>query len=198
MAPILGIWASAQTANSSSYHSIATTTVGAGGASSITFSSIPQGYTHLQIRGIARTASAATYGTSDTLAIYVNSDGSTTYANHDVYGADGTSGTSTFAGANNAVFSSIQGWMATSSSNTSVFSTHIIDILDYTSTNKNKTIRTLGGYEDNRNGFGYGQIRLGSSLYKTNTNAITSLTLFVYSSANFAQYTSFGLYGIKG
>ena len=37
-----------------SYESIATVTVGAGGTSTITFSSIPTGYTHLQIRGIAQ------------------------------------------------------------------------------------------------------------------------------------------------
>lgn len=35
---------------STDYDSIATTTVGAGGAASITFSSIPSTYQHLQIR----------------------------------------------------------------------------------------------------------------------------------------------------
>ena len=52
MTPLLGIWASSykQYNLPKSYDSIATTTVGAGGASSVTFSSIPQTYTHLQLR----------------------------------------------------------------------------------------------------------------------------------------------------
>ncbi len=41
------------------YESIATTTVGAGGTSTITFSSIPSTYTHLQIRGIGRSDAAS-------------------------------------------------------------------------------------------------------------------------------------------
>jgi hypothetical protein len=39
------------------YKLIASYTTGAGGINTITFSSIPQTYTHLQIRGIARNSS---------------------------------------------------------------------------------------------------------------------------------------------
>ena len=42
----------------SSYDSIATVTVGSGGSSSIVFSSIPQTYKHLQIRGFVQTTRA--------------------------------------------------------------------------------------------------------------------------------------------
>jgi hypothetical protein len=54
--PILGIIASAITGNlvTTSYESIATVTVGGGGSATIDFTSIPATYTHLQIRGIAR------------------------------------------------------------------------------------------------------------------------------------------------
>ena len=45
-----------------SYESIATTTVGSGGASSITFSSIPATYAHLQIRGIFKPSAACWLG----------------------------------------------------------------------------------------------------------------------------------------
>jgi len=37
-----------------SYESIASVTVGSGGAANVEFTSIPATYTHLQIRGIAR------------------------------------------------------------------------------------------------------------------------------------------------
>jgi hypothetical protein len=87
--------------------------------------------------------------------------------------------------------------MATSSSNSNVFSTHIIDVLDYTNANKYKVMKTVGGYEDNRNGNGYGEVRIGSSVYRTTTNPVTTLTFFIYSGANFAQYSHFALYGIK-
>jgi hypothetical protein len=54
MTPILGILASGMSGNlwapGKDFDSIATTTVGAGGASTITFSSIPSTYRHLQIR----------------------------------------------------------------------------------------------------------------------------------------------------
>ena len=54
-----------------SYESIATVTVGAGGSSSISFTSIPSTYKHLQIRAITRDT-----GTSyiNNLAGYFNTD----------------------------------------------------------------------------------------------------------------------------
>ena len=73
MTPIsLGIFASANT-TTTSYESIATVTVGSGGSSEVNFTSIPGTYTHLQVRIIARTASAAT---SDGLLMRVGTSGS--------------------------------------------------------------------------------------------------------------------------
>jgi hypothetical protein len=72
------------------------------------------------------------------------------------------------------------------------FSELIIDILDYTNTNKYKTVRTLYGFDSN----GAGYVGLNSTLVPqtaaTNQIDIGELT------ANFGQYTSFALYGIKG
>ena len=53
------------------YESIATVTVGAGGSSSVTFSSIPSTYTHLQIRFTAQCSNSAT--AADNLAFRFNS-----------------------------------------------------------------------------------------------------------------------------
>ena len=66
----------------------------------------------------------------------------------------------------------------------------ILDVHDYASTSKNKTIRSLNGNDQN----GAGDIYLTSGLWLS-TAAVTSLTLFT--SANYLN-TTFSLYGIKG
>ena len=180
MAPILGIWASSKlpAVNAGSFESIATVTVGAGGSSSVTFSSIPQTYTHLQLRIFVKGA----YG-----YLVVNSDTSTTYRRHYLYG-DGAS-----AGAGSDT--NTAGWDVIDSSNTAnIFAANIVDILDYTNTNKNKVARILRGVDFN----GSGAISLLSGLYPS-TSAISSLTVTAHDLAgSFVQYSSFALYGIKG
>lgn len=158
------------------YESIATTTVGAGGSASITFSGIPSTYQHLQLRG---------YNTNNALgwvsAIF-NSDTGSNYRQHELRG-DGSSAS--------AVATAQVTSMSLYLHNTSP-SSGVVDILDYGNTNKNKVVRTLGGYDSN----GGGYISLTSNLWMS-TAAITSITL-TSSTSNFNQYSSFALYGIKG
>jgi len=187
--PIIGIMASANwaSANATSFESIATTTVGAGGATTITFSSIPSGYQHLQIRVLAR--SNRTAGV-DIMSMRMNSDTGNNYSDHLVYGNGAnvqTDRNSTYGKIN------IQR-LASDNLSASIFSPFVIDILDYGNTNKYKTIRYLGGYDAN----GSGRAAFGSGLWQS-TSAITSITLegLEYSS-NYNQYSSFALYGIKG
>jgi hypothetical protein len=171
-------------APSGAYDSIATTTVGSGGASSITFSSIPQTYTHLQIRGITRTP----------LASYItarfNADTGSNYSTHYIYAEPGTvvSG----GAANDTVFYVSRSNYSASAS--TMFGAGICDILDYSNTNKYKTTRTLTG--NNSNGTA-GQAILISSGNWRNTAAVTSIVIFP-TSGDFSQYSSFALYGIKG
>jgi hypothetical protein len=68
-----------------------------------------------------------------------------------------------------------------------------MDILDYANTSKNKTIRMLSGNDRN----GSGDIILISGLWAS-TSAINQIDLRLESAANFAQYSQFALYGIKG
>lgn len=195
MSSILGIYASSMRGAVGDYQSIATVTVGSGGSSSISFTSIPSGYQHLQIRGIARSTGAATYGTNDVILFRLNSDSGTNYSSHYLVGGD--NGSVTFAGgaAGQTYFN--MGWNASNSSPSNVFSTSVTDILDYSNTNKYKTLRMLSGYEtNNANSFGGNCLWYGSGGWY-NTNAITSITM-TYSGSNFAQYSSFALYGIKG
>jgi hypothetical protein len=168
----------------SSYASIATVTVGSGGASSITFSSIPSTYTHLQLRGISRGGYAES---DDTIYATFNGDTAANYSFHNLLGNNS-------AGANAGTSqSNIQiARIAEASLTSNDFATAVIDILDYTNTNKYKTTRSLSGWDGN----GSGDIRLISGNWRS-TSAITSITL-TPGSGSFLQYTQFALYGIKG
>jgi hypothetical protein len=164
------------TTATSAFDSLGAVVVPSAGQASITFSSIPQTYTHLQIRCLWETNIA------DNLGLTLN--GSTAPVRiHSLYGA----GTSAVALSDTANYLSIQ--VGTS---TTTFYAGIIDLLDYTNTNKNKTVRMFGGVDFN----GSGVVFLSSGLYDT-TSAVSSLTLQTLSSRTFPQYSSFALYGIK-
>ena len=188
MSPILGILASSvqnSIANATSYESIATTTVGSGGAATVTFSSIPATYTHLQLRWIARSDRAAA---QDFVDIRLNSDTGANYAAHLLYG-DGATASATAYVSNTSVGVI---FMPGSTATASVFGVGVMDILDYTNTNKNTTTRVLGGADIN----GSGRIVLGSGVWM-NTAAVTTLTIITDNASTFSQYSSFALYGIK-
>jgi hypothetical protein len=189
MTPILGIMASqisghlATVFNTSDYESISTVTVGSGGSSSISFSSISSSYKHLQIRGVVRDA-----GGNGEYKIELNGDTTTTNYYGHVFYADGSS-VYTSGGNNNSVAP-----IPYSGLTSSVFGATVMDILDYANTNKYKTLRTLNGYDTNS---ATDFIGLYSKFWK-NTAAVNAITLRVVGGTNFAQYTSFALYGIKG
>ncbi len=185
MSPILGIWASAQqSAAVTAFESIATVTVGAGGASSVTFSSIPSTYTHLQIRGIARDTS-----TNGSLSMQFNSDTGNNYARHNMYGT----GSGVFASASSSTSAVSIGYMALSSDGSGIFGSTVVDILNYANTSKYKTTRSLSGVDTN----GTGEINLRSGLWLS-TSAVTSISIGIFGGTNIAQYSQFALYGIKG
>ena len=180
--PILGVVASSISGNlyAASYESIATTSSG-----NVTFSAIPQTYSHLQIRWIGRDATT----TGNYIYMTINGVGGTSYAYHRMSG-DGASPTAgALASTGSAVLTQ---FLPNSSSTANVFGSGIIDILDYTNTNKNKTIRSFGGADIN----GSGSVGLWSSLF-VNTSAITSITVGLASGSG-ATGTQFALYGIKG
>lgn len=168
-----------------SYEAIGTATVGAGGQTTISFTSIPGTYKHLQLRGIALSASAGA-------VVYANynSDSGANYARHRLVGAGGNppnafgaSGQTTFS-----IFGDLTGTAATPSP-----AGIVMDVLDYSNTNKYKTTRILCGADRN----GSGEIELISSLWN-NTAAITRIDLTIGGSVStFAQYTQFDLYGIN-
>lgn len=184
MSPILGIFASQGRVASNSYESIATITVGAGGSASITFSSIPSTYKHLQIRVLARGTTSAS---SQEQYITFNGTSTNYYSAHILYG----NGTSALATVSTYTTVNLMPRLIAASSTASTFTSYITDILDYQNTNKNKVIRSLGGFDAN----GSGEIDFMSGLWM-NTAAISSINIRP-SVDNFAQYSSFALYGIK-
>jgi hypothetical protein len=172
------------------YESIQTVSVGSGGASSVTFTSIPSTYKHLQIRGIARD-SRTTYVNSN-LIIRFNGDSGSNYSWHNLQG-NGTSAAARGAANDSAIRSNV---LAAAGAPTGSFSGYVTDILDYTDTNKYKTLRSLGGVDSNGAVMGEGGfIELLSGSWR-NTAALTSISLAA-DTPNLLQYTTFALYGIK-
>jgi len=159
---------------------LATTTLSTATAT-ITFSSIPQNYEHLQVRGILNNSA------TDAALMTFNGDTGSNYSRHRLTGNG--SGAGAASGVNNTsiAINGLTGFQST----TSVYGPVILDILDYVNTSKYKTIRSLSGTENNTSG----GIEFNSGLWMS-TNAITSIT-FSTVSGTWAQYSTLALYGIK-
>ena len=197
MTPMLGIMSSAISGNlwapGKDFDSIATVTIGGTPTSTISFTSIPATYRHLQIRGIMQ--GSGTAGGAALITTF-NSDTAANYSIHQLYGDGGVSAvgdanTSRITWAPSGGFQSY-----TAADGASMFSSHIIDILDYANTSKYKTLRALHGRDKNT----AGRIMLESGNWR-NTNAITTITLTTVDGSlagqNFQQYSQFALYGVK-
>jgi hypothetical protein len=157
-------------------------------ASSIVFSDIPANYTHLQLRILARAtdATAANYAN-----LKVNNDVTgTNYARHLLYGNGASAAAAASTGSGTVTN---LGEIPAASATAGMFGVFVVDFLDYASTSKNKTIRSIGG--DDRNGGG--ELNFNSILWMNNSTAISSIQLTTYASANFAANSHFALYGIK-
>ena len=194
MSPILGIIASSKLSAVGDFESIATVTVGSGGAASIEFTSIPSTYTHLQVRAFAQT-NRGTYGI-DQLLVRFNGDGtgSTSYAYHNLIG-NGATAVAGSVGTSGNFLGFGEGSFGTSTGGT--FGGGILDILDYTNTNKYTTTRSLSGVDINGTIAGYGGwITMSSGLYM-NTNAITEIDILPSVGTLITQYSHFALYGIR-
>lgn len=171
-----------------SYESIASVDVGAGGASSVTFSSIPSTYTHLQIRGISQWSYNNGSPDSSVVSLRFNTDSGTNYAYHTLTG----NGANVYSYSGTAVNKAIAGYSsATNGYYTNTFGANVIDILDYTNTNKYTTVRTLSGVDVNAAG---GNVNLTSALWR-NSALITNIEILP-DYPNWGQYTTFTLYGI--
>jgi hypothetical protein len=165
------------------YTLIASNTVGSGGVSSVTFSSIPSTYTDLLIKLSARCDNA---GVTGNMAIEFNSS-SSSFSRKIVRG-NGSAASST--GASDNYIGDIVGNAATSST----FSNTDIYIPNYAgSNNKSLSIDTV-----TENNATEAWQYMVASLW-SDSSAITSIKLTSYAAhfTNFLQYSTFYLYGIK-
>ena len=163
---------------------INTVTVGVGGSSTITFSSIPSTYTDLQIMISGRSNDVAIHGpialtfngtTGNWSQRYLLGDGSTATAGTNAYGLNPNSGWGGYVTATNAT------------SNT--FSNTMLYISNYAG-NTYKSVSVDSVSETNAtNG-----VQLLEAALWSNTSAISSVTLT--SSGSFVQYTTASIYGI--
>ena len=187
MTPMLGIMASQISGHlvTGAFDSIATVSPTTA-PSTITFSSIPGTYKHLQIRGIVRTNVG---GTVDNLNMRCNSDSGSNYTYHYLTG-NGASATV----ASGLTQTSMFPIRAPGNGGTaSTFGAFVIDILDYADTNKYKTARSLSGQDQNS---ANGDLFFFSSLWM-NTAAITNLEIG-FAAGGIMNNSTFALYGIKG
>ncbi len=169
-----------------SFESIQTVTAGAGGSASLTFTSIPQTYTHLQIRGIVRSNIA------DNCIVRYNGDNGNNYSRQYLFG---TGVNPVNSGAQTSISYNNFGYATSATSPRNIFSAGITDILEYTSNTKTKTTRCFSSYQDNGTD-GYGLTYQG--VWFATPAAITSITISILGAGVLQQYSTFALYGIKG
>jgi len=172
--------------NPTAFVSIATSTP-ANGAASLTFSSIPSTYKHLQIRGIYKDVSTSSAQVAP-LYIQFNGDSGNNYSRHNMEG-DGATVTSLGVVNTSWIYIGLAGAVST----TGAYGASIMDIIDYASSSKNKVIRALAGANGNTTGTNYG-VSLNSGVW-VNTATITSVTVNA-GNGGFATGTTFALYGI--
>ena len=171
------------------YDSIASTTLSTATAT-ITFSSIPATYKHLQLRCFMPPNNANVGDAFQRLQF--NGDTGATYSGHWISGNGSAAGSS-----NTLSTTSIPYAVITGIGNSSLYpSASITDILDYSSIVKYKTLRSISGIEQNTNAGGTSQLYLYSGNWR-NTAAITSIS-FNAAYGSFVSGSSFALYGIKG
>jgi hypothetical protein len=164
---------------------IATTS---GGASTISFNDIPQGYKHLQIRMIGRLTNSG--GSVYNANITFNGDNGTNYTWHAIRGTG--SSVVAYASASQSKIN-IDTIFPDAGVTSNTFGAGVLDILDYGSLSKYKTVRAINGYDAN----GTGNVWFQSGVWMSN-DPITSITIVNNGGYTFNTYSRFSLYGIKG
>ena len=195
--PILGVIASGISGNLTppgDYDWISSYTVPNTSTTTFSITGIPSTYKHLQLRGSVRVTRAAQYGGE----LYVGLNTDTTNSNYYNGEVSVNPPADSAASAGGGAASGYPGFYAirTTGSASAVgnFAPFVLDIVDYTNTNKKKSVRMLTGWDDNSNN---AIMCLFSGLWQ-GTAAINQLTFGLAYGDFIAQNSVFNLYGIKG
>jgi hypothetical protein len=168
---------------------IASSTVGSGGAANITFSSIPSTYTDLCIKISARCDATQI----NQLLICQPNSATTNLSSRVLFGTSSSSGS-----ANYSVEQSIWTYIDGSNATANTFSNNEIYISNYASTSAYKSV-SIDGANENNTAIDPRQ-NMTAGLWSSNT-AISSIKLYPsdtsFTPANFVQYTTAYLYGVK-
>jgi hypothetical protein len=186
--PILGTIASStqQGLSTTSFQSIETKTISGSSAASVEFTSVPSTYKNLQIRFMAKTVNGGV--SSSAVRIEYNSDTTTANYYSGYWLSNGiTFNTAQTAGPNYGFWIPNSGAVASSG-----FGYGVIDIFDYTNTNKFTQSMSNSGYADSN----YTQVHQSSQAWR-NTTTPTTIRLTPYD-GNIAVGSYFALYGIEG
>ena len=190
---IPGIIASSRPVVSGAYESIATAT-GTGSSGTITFSSIPSTYQHLQIRMIVKDTDT-TAGTYTVPGIIRFNSSTTGYSRHELTGNGSTVSAAGVASTSSMRIAPVPTSPATPT-NTNMLGASVVDIHDYASTTKYKTVRAFAGEDMNSATSGTGNANLYSGSWQ-NLDAVDSITL-ITGGLYWSSSSVFSLYGIKG
>lgn len=179
--------------NYSAFDAIYSTTLSTS-ASSIVIQGIPQNYTHLQIRLVART-SGTDYRSGISMRLNLDSSTGAGYYFQRLWMGSGVN-----AGASNADVSSYSGLAIANDSNglANAYGISTTDILDYSSVTKAKSFRSLSHYNNGSTGANDGDrggIVFCNGLKDYSTGPVTGLTIL--SGNNFLANTTVSLYGIR-
>jgi hypothetical protein len=174
--------------NPANFESIATAT-GTGSSATITFTSIPSTYRSLQFRILGKNTGTSVGGTQ--AIVRFNSDTGTNYAFHYIR-AEGTT-VAAGGGASNGSMEWNGVYPSSAATQANMMGIGIIDVIDYASTSKYKTLRSLHGW--NGNDIDNGWVILSSGLWMS-TSAINSVSI-ITNGSNWTSGTTISLYGVK-
>lgn len=180
----LGILASAGAAPAGAFELIQTVSL-ASNTATVSFNSIPQTFTHLQIRWVANSINNAS---DDNLNLRVNGDTSSSYRVHEFNAFGTTAQSRALAQATSMVL----GYLPANNLTSTWYSAGVADILNYRNLNMNRTIK---GMESSWGSTPGSTIR--SCLYLS-ASAASSITLFTASGASLRAGSRFSLFGIRG
>lgn len=166
---------------------IASVTVGAGGAASMDFTSIPATYTDLCVKLSARQS-----GTSGTMNIQVNGDSGSNYSYRTLFGNGSSTGSQNASGTTFINPGSNAGNVNWNTTTSNTFNNFEIYIPNYTGSN-NKSV-SIDSVVENNATVGYSLLEVG--LWSSSAS-ITRVTFIPAGIETFVQYSTATLYGIK-